>query len=78
VVAGGSVTSKPSGPAAGGADGNTLGATEAVAPGILPFTGLDLWSAVFVGLTLMLLGLALCRRATTEAPARKTDQEAGA
>jgi hypothetical protein len=31
----------------------------------LPFTGLDLWSAVFVGVMLILIGLAVCRRAAT-------------
>lgn len=41
----------------------------------LPFTGLDLWSAVFVGVMLILIGLALCRRAAT-LPAYKSEGEA--
>jgi hypothetical protein len=40
----------------------------------LPFTGLDLWSAVFVGVLLILIGLALCRRAAT-VPVYKSDEE---
>jgi hypothetical protein len=40
-----------------------LAATGAVGTGTLPFTGVDLWSTAFVALTLMLIGLALCRRA---------------
>jgi hypothetical protein len=46
-----------------------------LARGALPFTGLDLWSAVFVGVTLILIGLALCRRART-VPASESEQEA--
>jgi hypothetical protein len=41
----------------------------------LPFTGLDLWSAAVVGVMLILIGLALCRRAAT-IPAYKSEQEA--
>jgi hypothetical protein len=52
-----------------------LGATGVLARGALPFTGLDLWSAVFVGVTLILIGLALCRRART-VPVCESEQEA--
>jgi len=47
----------------GGSASGALAATGAVGPGTLPFTGVDLWSTVFVALTLMLIGLALCQRA---------------
>jgi hypothetical protein len=50
-----------------------LGATGA--PGTLPFTGIDLWSTVFVAVALMLIGLALCRRAR-RVPVRESEQEA--
>jgi hypothetical protein len=53
-----------------------LSATGAAARGTLPFTGVDLWSTAFVALTLMLIGLALCRRARS-LPARETEREAG-
>jgi hypothetical protein len=42
----------------------------------LPFTGFDLWSAVFVGVVLILIGLALVRRASTF-PACKSEPEVG-
>jgi len=47
----------------GGSASGALAATGAVGPGTLPFTGVDLWSTVFVALTLMLIGLALRQRA---------------
>ena len=42
----------------------------------LPFTGLDLWSAVFLGVVLILIGLALVRRTAT-IPACKSEPEVG-
>lgn len=51
-----------------------LAATEAVGRGTLPFTGVDLWSTAFVALMLILIGLALCRRARS-VPARESERE---
>jgi hypothetical protein len=60
----------------GSGKGSVLGSTGAVAAKTtLPFTGVDLWSAVFVGVMLILIGLALCRRAAT-IPVYESDQEA--
>lgn len=77
----GSVAPKPK-PVTGHSPGKShkgnaaiLGATGAVAGATLPFTGLDLWSAVFIGAMLILIGLALCRRAAT-LPVYKSEQEA--
>jgi hypothetical protein len=67
------VTKKPRGR---NAASGILSATGAVGRGTLPFTGVDLWSTAFVALTLMLIGLALCRRARS-LPARETEREAG-
>jgi hypothetical protein len=50
-----------------------LAATGAVGTGTLPFTGVDLWSTAFVALTLMLIGLALCRRARS-LPAHESER----
>jgi hypothetical protein len=52
-----------------------LAATGAVGRGTLPFTGVDLWSTAFVALTLMLIGLALCRRARS-LPAHESERGA--
>src|SRR3954471_11672857 len=52
-----------------------LAATGAVDRGTLPFTGVDLWSSAFVALTLMLIGLALCRRARS-LPVRESERGA--
>ena len=43
--------------------------------GTLPFTGADLWSTLFVAVTLILIGLALCQRART-LPFRESDEGA--
>jgi hypothetical protein len=70
------VAPKPIHGGSGGSVGTGIrGATGVLARGALPFTGLDLWSAVFVGVTLILIGLALCRRART-VPASESEQEA--
>jgi hypothetical protein len=42
----------------------------------LPFTGLDLGGAVFIGIALILIGAAFCRRART-LPVGKSEPEAG-
>lgn len=81
VLGGGTPKSKPKADRSDGhpriARAGLLGWTGAVArPRTLPFTGLDLWSAVFVGVMLILIGLALCRRAATM-PALESEQEAG-
>lgn len=75
-VGGVNVTPKPRSHAKPVVHSGVLSSTGEVA-GVttLPFTGLDLWSAVFVGVMLILIGLALCRRAAT-LPACKSDQEA--
>jgi hypothetical protein len=65
------VTKKHRGP--GGSASGILSATGAVGRGTLPFTGVDLWSTAFVALTLMLIGLALCRRARS-LPARESER----
>jgi hypothetical protein len=59
----------------GGDASGILSATGAVGGGTLPFTGVDLWSTAFVALTLMLIGLALCRRART-LPAHESERGA--
>jgi hypothetical protein len=59
----------------GGDASGILSATGAVGRGTLPFTGVDLWSTAFVALTLMLIGLALCRRART-LPAHESERGA--
>jgi hypothetical protein len=59
----------------GGAASGILSATGAVGRGTLPFTGVDLWSTAFVALMLMLIGLALCRRART-LPAHESERGA--
>jgi hypothetical protein len=56
-----------------GSASGTLAATGAVGRGTLPFTGVDLWSTAFVALTLMLIGLALCRRARS-LPAHESER----
>jgi hypothetical protein len=71
----GGVTSKPTHGSSGSSGSGFLGATGVLARGALPFTGLDLWSAVFVGATLILIGLALCRRART-VPVFESETEA--
>jgi hypothetical protein len=73
-VVGVGFTPKPMHGSTGSAGSGILGATGVPARGVLPFTGLDLWSAVFVGATLILIGLALCRRART-VPACESEQE---
>jgi hypothetical protein len=67
------VTKKHRGPR--GSASGTLAATGAVGRGTLPFTGVDLWSTVFVALTLMLIGLALCQRARS-LPAHESERGA--
>ena len=52
-----------------------LAATGAVGRGTLPFTGVDLWSTAFVALVLMLIGLALCKRARS-LPAHESERGA--
>jgi hypothetical protein len=74
-VVGVGVTPKPIHGSSGSAGPGILGATGVLARGVLPFTGLDLWSAVFVGATLILIGVALCRRART-VPVRESEEEA--
>jgi hypothetical protein len=69
-------TASPSKEHRGSGKGSVPGSTGAVAARTtLPFTGVDLWSAVFVGVMLILIGLALCRRAAT-IPVYESDQEA--
>ena len=76
VVSGGPVHPKVSPRSHGGGMGaGVLAATEFVGRGTLPFTGLDLWSTVFVAVALMLIGLAMCRRART-LPVRESDEVA--
>jgi hypothetical protein len=60
---------------AGGLGAGVRAATQFVGGGTLPFTGLDLWSTVFVAVALILIGLAMCRRART-VPARESDEGA--
>ena len=60
---------------AGGLGAGVRAATQFVGGGTLPFTGLDLWSAVFVAVALILIGLAMCRRART-VPVRESDEVA--
>lgn len=60
---------------AGGLGAGVRAATRLVGGGTLPFTGLDLWSTVFVAVALILIGLAMCRRART-VPVRESDEGA--
>jgi hypothetical protein len=60
---------------AGGLGAGVRAATHFVGGGTLPFTGLDLWSTVFVAVALILIGLAMCRRART-VPVRESDEGA--
>jgi hypothetical protein len=60
---------------AGGLGAGVRAATQFVGGGALPFTGLDLWSTVFVAVALILIGLAMCRRARTVA-VRESDEGA--
>ena len=46
-----------------GPEGGVLGAIESASGGVLPFTGFPLWLAMVVALALIVLGLALRRRA---------------
>jgi hypothetical protein len=59
-----------------GAVSGVLALTQGAAVrGTLPFTGADLWSTVFVAVALILIGLALCRRART-LPVRESEEGA--
>jgi hypothetical protein len=59
----------------GGVASGILGASGALGRDTLPFTGVDLWSTVFVAVALMLIGLALCQRARS-LPVRESEREA--
>jgi hypothetical protein len=59
----------------GGVASGIRGTTGALGVGTLPFTGVDLWSTVFVAIALMLIGLALCQRARS-LPVRESERGA--